>query len=68
MSNKSQKKKCGGCEHWQKITLHNGNTSGLCQRHDWKCGSGFSCTKWSGIQYKRDFLINVKEVSDYDQF
>lgn len=51
---RSCKKTCGGCAHWQKITLSgNGRKSGLCTINDWRCNSDDCCNQYTKIPYSR---------------
>ena len=47
------KKRCGGCQHWLKVTLTSGAKSGICNLIDAKCNSDHKCDKWKAIPFTR---------------
>lgn len=47
------KKRCGGCQHWLRVTLMNGSKIGLCQLKDGRSPSDNSCNQWRAKPYKR---------------
>ena len=67
------KKRCGGCVNWNKVKFSDKH-DGLCDFHDWRCGSGYSCFDWSPKPYDRQeqriitrFLNSTKpDHDDYD--
>lgn len=48
-----KKKKCSGCTYYQKWRNNNHKNSGICEYYDGRTDSGYVCTNWKGIKYKR---------------